>query len=146
MSDTQKQMLYDWENSQKWRYPRVPGTAKPDILTTPQCRALVRRVLRAYDCKMVSVRVGHGNGSRGGADRIILSRQHHVVPIVLHETAHSICAQRGNYVQHGPVFVRMFIELLASYMHLNKSELLRSARAYGLKVAPWSALKRKAPL
>jgi len=146
VSDSQKQLLYDWENSQKWRYPRVTGTSKPDILTTAQCRALIRRVMRAYGCKMVSVRVGRGFGSRGGADRITLSRQHHATPIVLHEAAHSICAQRGHHVQHGPIYARMYIELLSSYMHLNKGDLLRSARAYGLTVASWEALKPRLPL
>jgi hypothetical protein len=145
-SDFQKQLLYDWENGAKWRYRRTDGSAKPVMMTTAECRALARRALLAYGCTMVSFRVASGRSSHGGPTRIRLARTHHVAAIVLHETAHSICAQRGNFVQHGPVFVRMFIELLATYMGLNKGELLRSARAYGLKVAPWSALKRRPAL
>jgi hypothetical protein len=53
----------------------------------------------------------------------------------LHETAHTINSARGLNDKHGPLFVRLFIQLLGTYLGWDEPALARSARMAGLKVA-----------
>jgi hypothetical protein len=61
--------------------------------------------------------------------------------VVLHEAAHCINQQRKGD-KHGPVFVRLYIQLLATYMKLDEAELVRSAKAAKLKVAGHQPVRR----
>lgn len=143
--DFQRQLCYEWERRQRWYRTRINST--PGDMAMPEIRRLVKRTMRAYRCEMPRVTAGRGGGSWGSSKKVIIGRSHRGnEAVVLHECAHSICDQRGHYDHHGPVFMRMFIELAAAHFKLDKGELLKSARGFGLKVAPWSALKKQVPL
>lgn len=154
----QQAKVYAWERKQDWwteasysgkEVYRSDGTMRDfPAMSQTECRRLVRRYLKLYRVSTnVNVRFnGRRRWARGWATGITLPNWAMTPSVVLHETAHCICAQRGLHVAHGPVFVRMYIELIASYFRLPKGDILNSARAYGLKVAAWSELKPRLPL
>lgn len=68
----------------------------------------------------------------GSSFQISLPRWARSPMIILHELAHAM-----SHDKHGPEFVRVFISLLVRYLGMNESELIKSAKASGVKVANW---------
>jgi hypothetical protein len=58
-------------------------------------------------------------------------------PYILHEITHTIIMNRFSFkdAQHGPLFVRLFIDLCSTILHMNEYELIESAKREGLVVA-----------
>ena len=59
--------------------------------------------------------------------------------VILHEVGHVLCHQQDidqlEHSGHGPLFVRLFIDLLACHLGLGLASLLAQARAKGIQVA-----------
>lgn len=144
MRDSQRSRVYAWERSQSWwqiaargsRYTEVPSSVvRP--LSLPECEAYLSRVLHKAGAWPVEVVDGRGSrAARALAWRIALPVFGRTRPVMLHEAAHAIAAQRGRDDKHGPQFVRIYIDLLVRHLHLSAGALLKSARAAGVKVAP----------
>ena len=135
MRDFQRSKCYTWEREYVFSLGGADD-ASPAPLTLDQCRDLIRHATRRYQCKMPRVTDGRGAKiARGGARFIKLPRWARTVPVILHETAHCIDAQRGISDKHGPVFVRLYIQLLATYLPTSETVLVASARLAGLRVA-----------
>jgi hypothetical protein len=56
---------------------------------------------------------------------------------LLHELAHAMTSDvDGNSDGHGPVFMGVYIKLIARYLRLDRDRLLESAAVDGIMVAP----------
>jgi hypothetical protein len=56
---------------------------------------------------------------------------------LLHELAHAMTSTEDGYSDgHGPVFLGVYVQLLARYMRLDVADLLRSLQDVGLSVDP----------
>jgi len=141
--DSQRQRLYDWEHT------RIrPRDRKP--LTLEACQSLADRV-RADARLARAVRVGDGRGSKRA--RWILSTRRIELPlwarrhyVVLHEMAHAICderhaqsEQRETIPVHGAEYLRIYVDLVAKYLGLDRLELEESVREAKLRIAPSDA-------
>lgn len=144
MRDSQRSRVYAWERSQAWwqaayrgrRYAEVPNSVVQPLALS-ECEKYLSRVLRKAGAAPVVVADGRGSpNAKGSSWRIQLPTFARTRPIMLHEAAHSIAAQRGVDDRHGPNFARIYIDLLARHLHLPAGELLKSARAARVKVAP----------
>lgn len=135
--DNQRKRVYDWERA------HVPGHDDGMDATTrmplEECRALVESVAADYNLTPPVVKDGRGRRNAiGGQTTISLPLWARCVPIVLHEVAHTILLQKGQYgaAYHGPDFMRVFLDLLEKYAKLPLRELRSSAAKAGLRVAP----------
>ncbi len=154
--DQQRQKVYDWERTIKpgvshdikyvgdvvTRVVRETRLPQGEELSLDECEHLVADVWAAYRPGRQIPRVHHGGGTRtatGSSWRINLPRwaRHRVT--VLHEIAHSLQPERPAHSKH---FVRLEIELLVRWAGFNRSELVKSARAHRIKVAPASEVER----
>lgn len=135
MRDFQRSKVYAWERSLPF-WPGGADNATPKTMTLAECFSLVKRATRRYQVAMPAVRDGRGRSSASGSSRRInLPVWARNPAVVLHETAHCIDSARGVSDKHGPIFVRLFIQLLATYAGQSERDLLRSARGFGLRVA-----------
>ena len=87
------------------------------------------------------------NGSRYG-HRIIIPTWAFNKTVVLHEVAHYIHFKEIGSIKydtdpsHGPIFTRIWLDLVAHFMKSNRAELVRNAKAAKLKVAPRNLLPK----
>lgn len=144
MRDSQRSRVYAWERAQSWWQTASPGARYAEVsssavrpLTLPECEKLILRALRKAGCRMVDLGDGRGRRTAGGySHRILLPTWARTKPVILHEAAHSVAAQRGFDDGHGPRFMRVYLDLLTRHLHLKPGVLLASARGAGVKVAP----------
>lgn len=158
--DQQRQRCYDWERTQSWwctatetasgiRYRHSTSFQTPysknsaPIMTMDECRAFVAMVYRKLG-RVDPPRIKDGRGTtfaRGGWRSINLPLWARTKPVILHELAHNLSAR--DYIDdgHGPWYMRYFIDLVARFLGADKSAMLKSAKAAGLKVAPASEAK-----
>jgi hypothetical protein len=135
MRDFQRSRLYAWERSLSIWWPAADD-ATPRTMTLAECSRLVERATRRYGVATPPIADGRGTRfAKGSSWRISLPTWARNLAVVLHETAHCIDAARDVDDRHGPVFVRLYIQLLATYAGQNEAMLVKSARAAGLKVA-----------
>ena len=124
--DFQRSRLYGWEGVHV--LPRDPTP-----LSLLACRELVATVFAdRLGAGVPAPRVEDGRGRRhaaGSREVIKLPRWARTRPIVLHECAHGLAADG-----HGPDFARVYIDLLADFMAIDRSEMERTAGRAGLKV------------
>lgn len=143
--DPQAERVYAWEK--QWADWNRPS------LTLRECRALMRQVCDDYAVPPVRVRthsrtysVAYSNGE------IRLARHHLNTASALHEVAHWVVWNRNHDVaHHGPLWLGIYLRLLAKAELAPRMALQRSARSAGLKwlpareVAPGRIGKKKAP-
>jgi hypothetical protein len=133
--DFQRGKLYAWERGLSVWDSGGPN-ATPGPLSISECQRLAARASLRYRSSIPRVTDGRGaRSARGSSSKISLPRWARTAPVVLHEAAHAIDNFRGVNDEHGPIFVRLFIQLLATYLGQDEAALVRSARAAGLKVA-----------
>ena len=124
--DSQRSKLYRWETP--WK--RDPS------MTLPECRKLINRVYKAFGFDEAPV-VKDGRGryhATGSTFLVVLPRWARTKEVVLHEATHGLNPGWGG--GHGPVFARLYIELLVRYCGYSRRRLGKTARAGGLKIAP----------
>jgi hypothetical protein len=133
--DFQRKKVYDWEWAQPW-WTEGNGTAQAPRMTLNSCERLATKALKRYHCRPVRIKDGRGTTyARGGVGVINLPVWARHPSVILHEVAHEIGGQRWKMDKHGPIFVRLFIQLIATYQKQDEKEVIRSARAAGIKVA-----------
>ena len=132
--DFQRARVYRWEAAQVLGQP---GAAEP--LSLEACRALVEAVFRWAErpdplaSAWAPPRVTDGRGRRhacGSREAIKLPRWARTRAIVLHECAHGLAADL-----HGPVFVAVYVDLLARFAGLDPEALRASLAAAPARVA-----------
>tara|TARA_R110001592_G_scaffold33692_2_gene116562 strand:+ start:1821 stop:2540 length:720 start_codon:yes stop_codon:yes gene_type:complete len=104
--DTQRQKVYDWENSQSWMI-------KKSYLTQGECHAVIKRLNKIYR-KKVKLRFKNGHGSCWAFnqnDILIRNDWGRSYGVLLHEFAH--CLSNDS---HNGTFVSNYC-LLLHYLH-----------------------------
>lgn len=141
--DYQRSRLYSWESRFEFFDLREEKFEDAD-----EAEGFLRNeLLDDYDTIEVPEVKSHPNRTRWSIYRstshqIRLSTdQGHSKQTVIHEAAHAVVEESG--VQHlvsfhGPVFVRVFIELLEPYTEESVEEMVEDARNSGLDVAKLS--------
>jgi len=134
--DSQRAKVYRWEGDAL--VGRLCGLAS-QTLDLEACAALVERAWHDYwpGCPP---QLRDGRGCRrawGNHLEIALPRWARTERVVLHETTHALLYKLAAVSDHGPEFVRLYIDLLARYHYpkVPKATLLASARAASLKIA-----------
>ena len=132
IKDFQRSRVYRWEHDQVFPHD-------PHLLSIEDCRALVDIVYRWHEGPL-SLRPGwappsvtDGRGRRhacGSREVIKLPRWARTRPLVLHECAHGLAADK-----HGPEFVRVYVDLLVRFMGLDRAALVASVEMAGIKIA-----------
>ena len=145
--DSQRSKVYQWEKN------NVPNLYDIEF-TLHDCKQLAYkaiwwwlRVPTGYVGTFMPI-IKDGRGTRkakGGRKQISLPPWSRTYGVVLHETAHCIIRRMGQHQEdgsHGPVFMRIYIELLTHFRKIDKSKLLKSAKADKIKVASINQLNR----
>jgi hypothetical protein len=136
--DPQKQAVYAWEGAWKdWNETNQ---------TIPELRRIIRKACRMYRVKPPTVTAHtHKEWTTYFPDaaRISFERSQRNTAIALHEAAHhilfTICKQEadeesdGNFEDHGPEFLGVYLCLLAHFGVAPRTALVASAEAAGLK-------------
>ena len=107
MRDTQRQKVYDWEDSQSFMI-------KKSYLTEKQCHAVIKRLNKIFR-RQVTLRFKNGHGSCWAfnkRDILIRNDWGRSYGVLLHEYAHCLTGDK-----HGKSFVSEFCVLL-HYLHL----------------------------
>ena len=115
--DNQKSAVYNWENKIGKQFPDSRVDIGLDGAT-----ALIRGICREYGKEMPSI--GDGRARRTACyklseHRIDLPRWARTPLVVCHETAHSLCGNKGGW--HGPRFTNQVVELWALYCGIPES-------------------------
>jgi hypothetical protein len=130
--DFQRARLYRWEAEHVFPHDRT-------ILALEDCRILVADAYRwaepgaAATLGWAPPEVTDGRGRRhacGSRQVIKLPRWARTRPIVLHECAHGLAPDK-----HGPIFVRVYTELLVTFAGLDRLGLMTSMRSAGVQIA-----------
>ncbi len=110
--DFQRSRVYRWEDA-----------ALPDIhtssVTLDECRELVHAIWAAHAPDEVSppqvILWRSKLRSTGNHKKIRLSLDHLNSIVTLHEAAHALLSAAGSNESHGPLFMRLYLELLERY-------------------------------
>lgn len=133
-ADFQRSAVYKWERS---LFPIISDNPADQRLSLSACADLIAAALGEFGMKrMPHIADGRGTSwARGGAKRINLPLWSRSVPVVLHEAAHCIVRRRDNGVSaHGPLFMAVYIRLLAKLHGQEEAALRASAESAGLLV------------
>jgi hypothetical protein len=132
--DSQRKRLYAWERAH---------LAFNHDLTLEQCQALVDRVCQAYGQQPAIVKHGGERGyATGDVQTIVLPQWAWSTGVVLHETAHTLACRLDHREGHGPLFLRIYLELLRRFGGCDEEALLASAAAERLQVGDVALLAR----
>lgn len=133
--DFQRQKVYNWENS---FFSYGPGNDYVKRMTLDECKALIKKIFRR---NTPCVKDGRGTRyPRGGRWKINLPVWSRKNWIVLHECAHAKCDFNHEYDNHGPLFMRTYVELLHKHLSIPYSEIIPHARERGVKIFGWPQL------
>jgi hypothetical protein len=131
--DFQRARVYRWEAEHVFPHSR-------EQLSLEACRALVDAAYRSLEPVLADepgwspplVTDGRGRRHACGSRSVIkLPRWARHPAVVLHECAHGVAPDK-----HGPLFVRVYIDLLEGFMALDRADLERSLAAARIMVAP----------
>jgi hypothetical protein len=139
--DYQQQRVYDFENE-------VVEPIAPFLLSRDDIAAMVDRLCRLTGAPVPEIRYRGSTDLAcravvgGGAYRLEIADWGRTPPVVIHECSH-LCQladpagrrelQAG--IHHGPVFVRMAIDLYANFMTLDLETLERKAAEHRVEFA-----------
>lgn len=128
-SDFQRSKVYLWERECELTFD------DDEAMTLAECVAFVREVWTAAGRQDPPPKVKDGRGRRraasfGGA--VALPRWARHAGVVLHELAHEMCPGE----KHGPVFVRVYIDLAVRHMGEDAGRLEAAAAEAGVKFVP----------
>lgn len=136
--DAQRQAVYDWERSLRpWLRPDSEAL-RP--LSLDECRELIQHVWRSYFGRAAVPQVKDGRGcswARGSHKAIVLPRWARHRLIVLHEVAHAILWQDPDTrrtAAHGPLFVRLVIELWHTHYVMHRDATEKLAREFPKRI------------
>ena len=134
--DSQRARCYKWEGEFEKRY----DLHRPPLLSLEACQRIVEMVWQDYFPRTKAPKVRDGRGARrasGNYRRIVLPCHTRVWHIVLHELAHAI---EDNWnldamPWHGPIWVRLFIDLMVRYAGLPEKDLTDLCKEYKVMYA-----------
>ena len=138
--DYQRSRVYKWERGYWGQESRV-------LMSLGECATLAGNVLRSMGWDWVEFpRFKDGRGRRrAGATSswVALPRWSRMEWVVVHELAHTVDTQMRvsgrRRPWHGPVFVRLYVEMMGSLGYCT-DEAQDSLDAAGIDVAPYSVL------
>ena len=114
------------------------GKLRTDM-SLEECTALVKEAYALYGVRPPVVKDGRGRRiACGGLMFIKLPKWARMNYVVLHECAHGLTMHLGGKEAHGPLFVRVYIELVSKLTGIKVSELYLNAKDCGVKIAPAS--------
>jgi len=130
----------------------VLGDSNRQDWTFEQAKSFVNYVWACYfgpNAQPLAVYDGRGRScASASGEKIYLPRWARNRDIILHELGHAILSrkyrQRYNFHQeaHGPEFVRMHAELHGGFGHWPSVQIVKLAKAYGLRVARKDAVPK----
>ncbi len=119
-SYTKVSNVRDFQRSRVYRWERevLPNICTPSM-TLDDSRELVHTIWDAYapdEVPSPQVSLGKSKRRSSGCRERIRLHPNHLNPIVtIHETAHALLGAAGSRDGHGPLFVRLYLELLERY-------------------------------
>jgi hypothetical protein len=113
-------------------------------MTLAECEALIERVCHDYNLGVPSI--GDGRSRRRAAYRrfshhILLPRWARTTRTVLHEVAHAIADGDG----HGPIYARVFADLLVRYAGIDKETVKEHAKKHRVRMVPGTKAPKPIP-
>lgn len=134
--DSQRSKVYRWERDKIFPMDK-------ELLLLDDCKSLIEEVFDRYALPMPDVADGRGTTrARGSTNRINLPRWARTRPVILHESAHGIADRfDATSAWHGPLFMRIYIDLIHRYMGKPITEIRRSARERRIRVGKSAACK-----
>ncbi len=144
--DPQRQQAYRWAFSLPELRADVLFDSLPKLMKFSRCEAFVWRVWADWIPSYAgppAVAGGEG-GDRtalalGGREQIILPLWARTRFVALHELAHAIQDYHSmdhTFEWHGPVWARLFLDLVERYAQVDASRALMLATQHGVVVAP----------
>jgi len=130
--DAQRSRVYDWEN-------RTIGPLDRTLIPFVQAQGMVNAIWAdmglAFPPKVEKL-PGRSTAVIADATRLRLRLPEHLPSwVLLHELAHAMTSTHdGSSDRHGPVFMGVYLTLLARYMRLPRERLLPSLQAAGIAV------------
>lgn len=116
-------------------------------LTLPQCSLVIDWSLAhmGFDPDIYRPKIKDGRRNRKASANsyvVTLPLWSRTIPVVIHEVCHSIIGlHRHGLAWHGPEYCRVFFHLIAKTGKITEAELVKQAKAFGLKVAPTALIK-----
>lgn len=150
--DSQRKRVYTWERKAGYvedaattftrrshSGSRTFARGRADLvpLTVEECRVLVAYIWHREGFRGLPPRVTAGRGhnqATGSRSVLKLPAWARTIPMVCHELAHGIQPVSDNWA-HGPLFVRIFMHLLARYAGRSLTEMRDTAKEHRVKVA-----------
>ena len=117
--DSQRQAVYDWEESVAPLSDQMLVSMDLD-----ECRSIVEKVWGDYRPDDLPPVVTHGQGNScatGSRTRIRLPKKMRKMHYVLHEVAHSLLSWQ---IGHGPIFASLVLDLWENYCDLPRPDAL----------------------
>jgi hypothetical protein len=132
--DRQRRRVYAWEDREV--APRDPSTVP--FAAAPGMVAAIWADLGLRYPPAVDRLPGQARSTIAAANRLALRLPAQTPSwCLLHELAHALSStHEGRTDGHGPVFMGLYVQLLARYLRLDAAALLRSLAAAGIAVAP----------
>lgn len=133
--DRQRSKAYAFDD---WLLKNIPAAK----LSLTECHLVVGLCLAhmKFDAERTMPEIKDGRRHRsamGGPSEIILPRWARSTVIVPHETAHCIAMRILGYPEaHGPEWLRIYLFLVSKLHGVSEAELVKEAKAQGLRVAP----------
>ncbi len=137
LRDFQRSRLYAFEERELrvLAWPTLPLDSCREIV------AAAYALLEGPGALPPRVMDGRGRRHAAGSRQVVhLPRWARRLPVVLHECAHGVAPDR-----HGPLFVRVYVELLVALAGLERFDLEIAVRRAGLRVATRRALAELLP-
>jgi hypothetical protein len=131
--DYQKARVYKWEReSVRHHEERLETVQEIEAFVRMVCTKEKRPIPRVRDGRCRRTAASHG----GAISMPVWSRSK---AIVLHELAHEFVRRQA--VAHGPMFVRVYMDLLVKYAGLSRAMLERTAREFGVDFDPEQVIR-----
>ncbi len=132
--DFQRSRVYAWEN-------RVVAPRDPSFISFPEAQAVVNAIWSEMDLlypPKVEPLASQATTTVASADRLSIFLPERTPSwCLLHEIAHSMTTNlEGQSDGHGSLFMGVYVRLLARYLRLDLTELVRSLWTEKIQIEP----------
>jgi len=134
LRDSQRGRVYAWEN-------RIIATCDSTFVDYARAQSMVDAIWTETGLKYppaVEPLPSQSSATLASATRLSIFLPAQIPSwCLLHELAHAMTSDfEGNSDGHGPTFMGLYIMLISRYLRMEKGDLLKSAAADGIDVAP----------
>jgi hypothetical protein len=132
--DHQRRRVYDWEN-------RVVAPRDPSFVAFPEAQAMVNAIWSEmgllYPPKVEPL-PSRATATVASANRLSIFLPERTPSwCILHELAHAMTTTMDDQSDgHGSLFMGIYVRMLARYLRLDPTELIRSLRAENIQIEP----------